>query len=92
MHHQYTIDFMFTPAASCASQGFHRNQRTQRVYAVSDHWRAVVLPDPSYRLKVVERRAGYRRTLDEYGGDWSIARYVEVVQETTASAWVGCYP
>jgi len=41
---------------------------------------AVVLPDPSYSLKVVERRAGYRRTLDEYGGDWSIARYVEAVE------------
>jgi len=41
---------------------------------------AVVLPDPSYSLKVVERRAGYRRTLDEYGGDWSIARYIEAVE------------
>ncbi len=41
---------------------------------------AVVLPDPSYSLKVVERRADYRRTLDEYGGDWSIARYIEAVE------------
>ncbi len=47
---------------------------------------AVVLPDPSYSLKVVERRASYRRTLDEYGGDWSIARYIEAVETDDASA------
>jgi predicted RecB family nuclease len=47
---------------------------------------AVVLPDPSYSLKVVERRAGYRRTLDEYGGDWSIARYIEAVETDDESA------
>lgn len=47
---------------------------------------AVVLPDPSYSLKVVERRAGYRRTLDEYGGDWSIARYIEAVETRDESA------
>ena len=47
---------------------------------------AVVLPEPSYGLKVVERRAGYRRTLDEYGGDWSIARYIEAVETDDESA------
>jgi predicted RecB family nuclease len=47
---------------------------------------AVVLPDPSYSLKVVERRAGYRRTLDEYGGDWSIARYIEAVETDDEAA------
>jgi predicted RecB family nuclease len=47
---------------------------------------AVVLPDPSYSLKVVERRAGYRRTLDEYGGDWSITRYIEAVETEDEAA------
>jgi predicted RecB family nuclease len=47
---------------------------------------AVVLPDASYSLKVVERRAGYRRTLDEYGGDWSIARFIEAVETEDEAA------
>ncbi len=47
---------------------------------------AVVLPDPSYSLKVVERRASYRRKLDEYGGDWSIARYIEAVETDDESS------
>lgn len=37
----------------------------------------VVLPDPSYSLKVVERRAGFQRTMNEYGGSWSIAQYIK---------------
>ena len=47
---------------------------------------AIVLPEPSYSLKVVERRAGYERTLDEYGGDWSIARYIEAVETADEAA------
>ena len=35
---------------------------------------------------MVERHAGYRRTLDEYGGDWSIARYIEAVETDDESA------
>lgn len=42
--------------------------------------RAIVLPEPSYSLKVVERRVGYKRQLKEYGGDWSIARYIEATE------------
>jgi predicted RecB family nuclease len=41
---------------------------------------AIVLPTPSYSLKVVEQHVGYRRTLDEYGGDWSMARYIEATE------------
>ena len=40
----------------------------------------VVLPDPSYSLKVVELRAGYHREMEEYGGSWSIARYIRAVE------------
>ena len=41
---------------------------------------AVVLPQPSYSLKVVEKHVGFERTQDEYGGDWSIAKYIEAVE------------
>jgi predicted RecB family nuclease len=40
----------------------------------------VVLPDPSYSLKVVELRAGFHRSMEEYGGSWSIARYIRAVE------------
>jgi len=41
---------------------------------------AVVLPQPSYSLKVVEKHIGFERTQEEYGGDWSIAKYIEAVE------------
>ncbi len=41
---------------------------------------AVVLPQPSYSLKVVEKHVGFKRTQDEYGGEWSIAKYIEAVE------------
>lgn len=41
---------------------------------------SIVLPLPSYSLKVIEKYVGFRRTQDEYGGDWSMARYVEAVE------------
>ena len=37
----------------------------------------VVFPLPSYSLKVIETFVGFHRTQEEYGGDWSIARYLE---------------
>ncbi|MEK6251651.1 MAG: TM0106 family RecB-like putative nuclease [Actinomycetota bacterium] len=41
---------------------------------------AVALPLPSYSLKLVEGVVGFERTLDEYGGDWSMARYIEATE------------
>jgi uncharacterized protein len=41
---------------------------------------AVVLPQPSYSLKIVEQHVSFKRTQDEYGGDWSIAKYIEAVE------------
>lgn len=41
---------------------------------------AVVLPEPSYSLKIVEKYIGFKRTQVEYGGDWSIAKYIEAVE------------
>lgn len=41
---------------------------------------SVVIPEPSYSLKVVEKYIGFKRTQDEYGGEWSIAKYIEAVE------------
>jgi predicted RecB family nuclease len=41
---------------------------------------AVVLPLPSYGLKVVEEYVGFKRTQDEYGGAWSMAQYIEATE------------
>ena len=41
---------------------------------------SIALPLPSYSLKVVEKYIGFKRTQDEYGGDWSIAKYIEATE------------
>ncbi len=40
----------------------------------------IALPVPSYSLKVVERHIGFDRTMDEFGGEWAIAKYIEAVE------------
>ena len=47
--------------------------------------RSFALPDPSYTLKLVELRAGYKRTMDEYGGNWAIVNYALAAQSDDAS-------
>src|SRR6185437_10573938 len=37
---------------------------------------SIVLPLPSYSLKVVEEYVGFRRTQDEYGGSWAMAKFI----------------
>jgi predicted RecB family nuclease len=46
---------------------------------------AVVLPDYSYSLKVVEKHAGFRRTLDEANGEWAMAKYIEATETEDAA-------
>jgi predicted RecB family nuclease len=46
--------------------------------------RSVVLPLPSYGLKLVERYAGFTRKLNETGGKWSMATYIEAVETDDA--------
>jgi predicted RecB family nuclease len=41
---------------------------------------SVALPLPSYSLKVVEVHVGFKRTQDEYGGNWSMAKYIEATE------------
>jgi predicted RecB family nuclease len=41
---------------------------------------SIILPLPSYSLKVVEQYVGFKRTQDEYGGSWSMAQYILAVE------------
>ena len=41
---------------------------------------SIILPLPSYSLKVVEKYIGFKRTQDEYGGDWAMAKYIEATE------------
>jgi len=41
---------------------------------------SIVLKEPSYSLKVVEKLAGFKRSQDEYGGTWAMAKYIEAVE------------
>ena len=38
--------------------------------------KSIVLPLPSYSLKVVEEYIGFERTQDEYGGSWAMAKFI----------------
>lgn len=41
---------------------------------------SLVLPVSSYSLKVIEGLAGFERTMEDFGGDWSIAQYIKAVE------------
>jgi len=38
------------------------------------------LPVYSYGLKTVEQYIGYKRTMEEFDGDWSIVQYIRAVE------------
>lgn len=42
--------------------------------------KAVALPLPNYSLKVVEEFVGFKRTQEEYGGQWAMAQYIEATE------------
>ena len=48
-------------------------------------YESVAVPLSSYGLKEIETLTGYERQLEEYGGDWSMAKYIEAI-ETDDSA------
>lgn len=41
---------------------------------------SVILPVPSYSLKVVEQYVGYKRKLPEANGQWSMAKFIEATE------------
>ena len=42
--------------------------------------KSIALPLPSYSLKVIEKHIGYKRSQEEYGGNWAIAKYIEAIE------------
>ena len=40
----------------------------------------MLLPLSSYSLKEVEKYVGFKRSQTEYGGSWSIAKYIEATE------------
>jgi predicted RecB family nuclease len=42
--------------------------------------RSIVLPLPSYGLKVIEQHVGFRRTIPDYSGEEAMADYIEAVE------------
>lgn len=40
----------------------------------------LVIPEPSYSLKVIEERAGFVRSHDEYSAHWAMAQYIEATE------------
>jgi predicted RecB family nuclease len=47
--------------------------------------KSIVLPLPSFSLKVVEQHAGYKRKNAEFGGQWAMAMFIEAT-ETSGEA------
>ncbi len=52
---------------------------------------AVAVPLSSYSLKDVETLTGYERQLEEYGGDWSMAKYIEATETRTTGRARGAH-
>ena len=49
-------------------------------------YESVALPLSSYGLKEIEQLAGYERQLEESGGEWSMARYIEATETADEAA------
>jgi predicted RecB family nuclease len=47
----------------------------------------IVLPDSSYSLKLIEHHAGFKRSQESFGGQWSIAKYIEAVETRDAGRY-----
>jgi predicted RecB family nuclease len=46
---------------------------------------SILLPLPSFSLKVVEKYIRFQRTQKEYGGDWSMAKFIEATETEDAA-------
>jgi predicted RecB family nuclease len=47
--------------------------------------KSIALPLPSYSLKVIEKYVGFKRKQKEYGGEWSMAQYIEAIEANDQS-------
>lgn len=41
---------------------------------------SLILPVPSFSLKVIEQYVGYKRRQEEYGGQWAMAKFIEATE------------
>jgi predicted RecB family nuclease len=41
---------------------------------------SIILPVPSFSLKVIEQYVGYERNQEEYGGQWAMATFIEATE------------
>jgi uncharacterized protein len=46
---------------------------------------SIVLPLPSFSLKVIEKYIGYERTQEEFGGQWSMAQFILATETSDES-------
>jgi predicted RecB family nuclease len=77
-----------TKVSSYISRFGDTNSTGQRVLSnLWDLYRAIVnsvtLPVASYSLKQIEGFVGFKRSQEQYGGSWSIARYNNYLEATT---------
>lgn len=43
---------------------------------------SVIVPVPSFSLKVIEQYVGYKRKQEEYGGQWAMAMFIEATESS----------
>ncbi len=46
---------------------------------------SIILPVPSFSLKVIEKYIGFKRTQDEFGGQWAMAIFIEATETSDES-------
>jgi len=46
---------------------------------------SIVLPVPSFSLKVIEQYVGYKRKQEEFGGQWAMAMFIEATETSDES-------
>jgi predicted RecB family nuclease len=46
---------------------------------------SIILPVPSFSLKVIEQHVGYKRKQEEFGGQWAMAMFIEATETSDAA-------
>jgi predicted RecB family nuclease len=46
---------------------------------------SIVLPVPSFSLKVIEKYIGFKRSQSEFGGQWAMAMFIEATETSDES-------
>src|ERR1019366_9830706 len=46
---------------------------------------SIVIPVPSFSLKVIEKYIGFKRSQTEFGGQWAMAMFIEGVETSDES-------